>query len=143
MDFFLFSSFCLHFIAFSLRPSGLGSDGFFLFCFLSSSVFLNFIAFGLRPSGLGSDGFFLFFDFQRLFAFYCLWFNALGLRLRSICFGFLTTSVLLHFIAFGLMPSGLGSDFFCFCFLTTSVFAFYWLWLKALGFRLRWIFFFF
>ena len=57
---------------------------------------------------------FCFFDFERLFAFYCLWFKALGFRLR--CFFFLTSRVFLHFIASGLRPSGLGSDgFFWFC----------------------------
>ena len=58
----------------------------------------------------------LFFDLQRLFAFYCLWFRALGLRLRWIFVGFLNSSVFLYFIAFGLRPSGLGSDGFLFVF---------------------------
>ena len=60
--------------------------------------------------------FFLFFDFQRLFAFYCLWFKAVGFRLRWIFLCFLTAGVFLHFIAFGLGPSGLGSDEFFFVF---------------------------
>ena len=84
-------------------------------------------------------GFCLFFDFQRLFAFYCLWFKALGFRLRWIFFCFLTSSVFLHFIAFGLRTSGLVSDgFFFFDF--QRLFAFYCLWFKAVGFRLRWVF---
>ena len=51
------------------------------FCFSTSSFFIRFIAFGLRPSGLGFDGFFVFFDLQLLFPFYCLWFKAVGFRL--------------------------------------------------------------
>ena len=87
------------------------------FFFLTFSVFLHFIAFGLGLSGLGSDGlFFLFFVFQRLFAFYCLWLKAVGFRLGLIFFSFLTFSVLLLFIASGLGPSGLGSDGFLFVF---------------------------
>ena len=132
----------LHFIAFGLGPSGLGSDGFF-FCFWNFTVSFHFIAFGLRPSGLVSDGFFLFSDLQRLFALYCFWFRALGFRLRwifwffefqrlfgfyclwfkAVGFGlrwifvcFFNSSVFLHFIAFGLLPSGLGSDRFMFVF---------------------------
>ena len=87
MDFCLFFDLqrFLHLIAFGLVPSGLGSDGFF-FSFLTASVFLHFIAFGLRPSGLGCDKFFFVFDFHCVFAFYCLWFNAVGCRLRWIFF---------------------------------------------------------
>ena len=48
---------------------------------LTCSFFFHLIAFGLRPSGLGFDGFFVFFDLQLLFPFYCLWFKAIGFRL--------------------------------------------------------------
>ena len=82
------------------------------FLFFDFQRLLHFIAFGLTPSGLSSDGFFLFFDFQRLFGFFCRWFKALGFRLRWILFLFFDFQRLLHFIAFGLMPSGLSSDCF-------------------------------
>ena len=117
MDFFLFFDFQRLFAFYCLWFKALGFRlGWLFFCFLTSSVFLHFIDFGLRPSGFGSDGFFLFFDFQRLFAFYRLSFKALGFRLRWIFFCFLTSSVFLLFIAFGLRPSGLGSDQFFFVF---------------------------
>ena len=40
----------------------------FFFCFSSCSLFFHFIAFGLRPPGLGFDGFFMFFDLQLVFS---------------------------------------------------------------------------
>ena len=126
----LFAFYCLWFrtLGFMVR--------WIFFCFLTSSVFLHFIAFGLRPSGLGPIDFFFFFGFLRLFAFYCLWFKALGFRLQWIFLCFLTGSVFLHLIAFGLRPSGLGSDGFFLFFDFHRVFAFYCPWFKALGFRL-------
>ena len=83
-------------------------------CFLPSTVLLHFLVFGLRPSALGSDGFFWFCNVQRLFASYCHWFKPLGFTLRWIFFCFLISSVFLHFIAFGLRPLGLGSVVFFF-----------------------------
>ena len=70
-----FSVYCLWF-----KAVGFGLSCIF-FCFSTSSFFIRFIAFGLRPSGLGFDGFFVFFDLQLLFPFYCLWFKAVGFRL--------------------------------------------------------------
>ena len=82
MYFFLFFDlqllspfYCLWF-----KAVGFGLSCIF-FCFSTSSFFIRFIAFGLRPSGLGFDGFFVFFDLQLLFPFYCLWFKAIGFRL--------------------------------------------------------------
>ena len=106
----LFAFYCLWFRAVGFRLRRI------FVCFLTFSVFLHFIAFGLGPSGLGSDGFLFIFDLQRPFALYCLWFRAVGFRLRWIFVCFLTFSVFLHFIAFGLGPSGLGSDGFLFVF---------------------------
>ena len=57
-------------------------------CFLTCSYFFHFIAFGLKLSGFGFEGFFLFLDLQLLFAFYCLWFKAVGFRFSWIFFCF-------------------------------------------------------
>ena len=105
-----FSFYCFWFkaVGFRLRC-------FFVY-FFTSSVFLHSIAFGLRPSVLGCDGFFFVFWLRRLFAFYCLSFKALGFRLPWIFFCFLTSCVFLHFITFDLRPWGLGSDGFLFIF---------------------------
>ena len=51
------------------------------FCLLIWGFSFHFIAFGLRPSGLGYDGFLLFFDLGLLFPFYCLCFKSVGFRL--------------------------------------------------------------
>ena len=56
------------------------------FCFSTCRFFFHFIAFILRPSGSGFDGFFLFFDLQFLFPFYWLWFKDVGFRLSCILF---------------------------------------------------------
>ena len=166
-----------------------------VFCLSTFSFFFHFIAYGLRLSGIGFDGFFLFFNLQLLFPFYCLWFKAVGYKLwciylvfylaasffhfieyglRLSClrfegfFGFLPFSFFFHFIAYGFQPSGLGFDGFFFCFSTCRfffhfipyglrlsgigfdgffsfftfqlLFPFYCLWFTAVGFRLWWIF---
>ena len=87
MDFccFLIWAVFFHFIAFGLRPSGLGYDGFFFF-FDLGLLLPFFFAFGLSPSCLGYDGFFLFFDLGLLFPFHCLWFKSVGF---SLCWFFL------------------------------------------------------
>ena len=139
------------------------------FCFSTFSFFFHFIAYGLRPSGLGFDGFFLFFNLQLPFSFYCQWFNDVGFRLYWIFFSFFNLQLLFPFyclwfkaVAFrlwwiffvfnlqllfpfyclyGLRLSGLRFDGFFWFFHLQLLFPFYWLWFKAFGFRLWWIFF--
>ena len=114
MDFFCFSTwgFFSHFIAFGLRLSASGFNGFF-FCFSTCSFFSYFSAFRLRLSGSGFDWFSLFFDLQLLLPFYWLW----------------------------LKPSGSGFDGFYLFFNLLLLFPFYWLWFKAVWFFPWWIFF--
>ena len=164
---FLIWGLFFHFIAFGLSPSGLGYDGFFLFfdlglllpfyclwfksvgfrlwwiffCFLIWGFLFHFIAFGWSPSCLRYDGFFLFFYLGLLFSFYCLWFKSVGFRPWSIFFCFLIFGFYFHFIAFGLSRSGLDYDGFFLFFDLGLLFPLYCLWLKAVGFRLWWIFF--
>ena len=112
---------------------------------------------------------FLFFDLHLLFLFFCLWLKAVGFRLWWILFVFRfaaslpillalvkggrvqaltdffcfsTCSFLSHFIAFSLRPSGSSFDGFFLLFDFHLLFPFYWLWFKAVGFRLSWFFFF-
>ena len=59
-----------------------------ILCFSTYTFFSHFIAFGLRPSASGFDGFSLFFDWQLLLPFYCVWFKAVGFRLWQIFFVF-------------------------------------------------------
>ena len=54
------------------------------FCFKTCSLFFRFIAFGLRVSGLGFEGFFLFLDLHLAFPFYCFLFKAVGFRFSWI-----------------------------------------------------------
>ena len=115
-----------------------------LFLFFDLQQLFAFYCLWFKAFGFGLRWiFFLFFDLQQPFAFYCLWFKAVGYWLRWVFVYFLTSSVFLHFIAFGLMPSGLGSDGFFLLFDLQRSFAFYCLWFKAVGFKLPWIFFFF
>ena len=69
MDFFFVftCSFFFHFIAFGLRPSGSGFDGF-SFSFSTCSFFFHFIVFGLRPSGSGFKGIFFVFRLAASFS---------------------------------------------------------------------------
>ena len=76
----LFLFYCLCFNVFAFRL------WWIFFFFSTCSFFLHFIAYGLRLSGSGFDGFFLFFNLQHLFAFYCVWFKAVGLALWWIFF---------------------------------------------------------
>ena len=76
-----------HFIAFALRLSGLGFEGFWLFLelqLLPPFHCLRFKNVGFRLCRI----FFLFLDLQLLFQFYCLWFKAVGSRLWRIFFLF-------------------------------------------------------
>ena len=59
-----------------------------LFGFSTCSFFFHFIAFGLRPSGLGFHVFFLFFDLQLLSPFYCLGLRPSGLGFHVFFFVF-------------------------------------------------------
>ena len=111
------------------------------FCFLTCPFFFHFIAYGLRPSGLGFDGFFLFFDLLLLFPFYCLWFKASVFRLWWTFFFFSIWCFFYHFIGYDLRPSGLGFKGFFLFFHLQLFFPFYCLWFKALELRLWWIFF--
>ena len=131
--------FFFHFIAFGLRLSGLGYDGFFLF--LSWGFFFHFVAFGLISSGLGYDGYFRFFDLGLLFPFFCLWFKFVGCRLLFTFLVFSIWRFFFHFICFGLRPSGLGYDGFYLCFHLGLLFPFYSLRFKSVCFRLWWFFF--
>ena len=143
MDFFLFFHFQRLFAFYCLWFKALGVRLRWIFClfFGLPASLLHLIAFSLRPSGLGSDGiFFLFFDFQRLFAFYCHWFMALGFRQPWIFFCFFYLQHLFAFYCLCFKALGLRLDeyFFFYC---QRLFAFYCLWFKANGPRLRWIFF--
>ena len=142
MDFFCFStcSFFSHFIAFGLRPSSSGFDGFF-FCFLTCSFFSYFIGFCYRPSGWGFDGFFFCFSICRLF-FHFFAFD-LSCRVQAFMnfFCFLTCSFFFRFIAFSLRTSGSDFDGFSFFFNLQLLLPFYCVWFKAVGFRLWRIFF--
>ena len=141
MDFFCFLTCSFFPILLGLvkgrRPQALMD----FFCFLTCTFFYHFIGFDLRPSGSGFDGCSLFFDLQLLFPFFCVWFKAVGFRVLMDFFCLSTCSFSPHFIAFGLRPSGSGFDGFFLSFDLQLVFPFYWLWWKAVGFSLWWIFF--
>ena len=111
-----------------------------VFFFLTSTFFCHFVAFGLRPSGSGFDGFFLFFDFQLLFLFHWFLLTAVLFRLWRILFFASTCSFFSHFIGFGLRLSGSFLDRFFLFFDLQLLSPFYFLWFKAVGLSLWWIF---
>ena len=62
------------------------------FCFSTFIFFFHFLAFGLRPSGLGFKAFF-FFELQLVFPFYCLRFKAVGFFRLAASFSILLPSI--------------------------------------------------
>ena len=109
--------------------------------FSTCKPFFHFIGYSLRLSGLGFNGFFLFLNLQLLLPLYCLFFKAVGFRIWWFFFCFSTCFFFFYFIAYGLRPSGLGFDgLFLFSDLLLLC-PFIWLWFKAVGFRLWWLFF--